>query len=327
MSYSKSVGILLILVAGLSISLQGRAAEAKKAPAKKAVAKKKNVAVKKNAVSTNSIATAQGSSKSTLELEKPTTPVKSPFAAAVIAEYYPQGGKHKDAAIGYALDGRYRFNPSHLIRVFQAAQQQLRPEDKFGAEDAQLFHYYRFNPDIKDNAIGLRTRIIVGTSEGSRANGLNSIEQVRLEFAKNFEKFSFGLRPYFSHYSTDYSTNAKGEPLPLFALGHNLALGYKFTDRLSIDAEVDTGFNMLQPDEVKRARVEAEQAGEPTDKLMDTTTSAFAFVVELGYAASQNIRLHLGYAQADKLMSEGKYGVEFLDTNTSRGYLGVAYAF
>ena len=244
----------------------------------------------------------------------------------------PETSKTFDSGLAYQLDYFYNVNPYHTFRLFKDAKQIILPTaapEKFAVGNTRLFYYYKFTgPETKDHAVGLRFLVNIGDSEQAKKDGLNSSESLRLEFSKVIGSFVFGLRPYVSHTWAEYGTNAKGEPMPLFGLGHNLLLKYTFSDKWSIGSQIVTGFSFLQPEEVKRAQLQAEAQGQDASAVVDTTKTSFEAAIELGYQATKAFSMRLGYAQDDRLVSsEGKYGVNFMDNNSTRGYVGLDYTF
>ncbi len=336
MHRSKSVGILLLLALGFTFAVNSSAAT--NVPTKK-ISKKSSV---KTAKKTSAIAVSKPSStagidfpenklKSQVATVKPTAEKSKKSKIETHVDYQPETSKTFDSGILYGLDYYYRPSPHHTFRLYKDATQVLLPSnapEDFVVGNTKLFYYYKFTgPETKDHSVAMRFLVTVGDSEKARKDGLNSVESIRLEFNKVIGGFTLGLRPYFSHYWSDYATDAKGEPTPLFGVGHNLLLLYSFNDKWSLGSEVVTAFNFLQPEEVKKAKTLAAAEGKDANEVVDTTKTSFNAIVELGYQATKAFAVRLGYAQEDKLVNEGKYGVEFLDKNSSRAYIGVDYTF
>ncbi|MDZ4661724.1 MAG: hypothetical protein SGJ18_08905 [Pseudomonadota bacterium] len=355
MSKSKSVGILLLLVFGLTVAFNSSAATSvptikktsKIVPLKKSLNKLTNKSTKKPTVKTakksdvrrasikvaktNSISNSENILTTRAATQGSVSEKAKKWTFGTHVDYRPETSKAFNSGIGYGLDYFYRPSSYHTFRIFKGADQIILPSEtpeRFVVGNTKLFYYYKFtSPDTKDHAVAMRFLVTVGDSQQARTDGLNSVQSARLEFNKMIGGFTLGLNPYVSYYWADYATNAKNEPLPLFGLGHTLLLAYSFTDKWSIGTDVTTGFSFLQPEEIRKAKVLAEAQGQDASAVVDTTKSSFNAGVELGYKATKAFSMRLGYAQEDALVSEGKYGVEFLDKKSTRGYVGFDYSF
>lgn len=336
MSGSKSVGIILLLALGLTIAFNSSAATnvpvIKKSSKK--VAKKTSVKPKKaiqKVARASSISNSDTSLKTQIEsIKAPSEKAKS-WSVETFADYMPETSKSFDSGITYGLDFLYRPSGYHVFAVVQRANQILLPSDtteKFKLANTKLLYNYRLtDTEIKEHSVSMRFLVTLGNSEQARLDGLNSVQSARLEFHKMHGSFMYGLRPYLAYYWYDYGTNAKGEPVPLFGLGHNLLLAYSFNDKWSLATEINTAFAFLQPEEIKRAKSLAEAQGQDASKVVDSTTSSFSAGIELGYQATKAFGVHLGYAQEDKLMTEGRYAMDLLDKKSTRAYVGLGYSF
>ncbi len=258
-------------------------------------------------------------------------PEESKLSAAVSAEFYPENEVQKDSNALYYLIATYKLSPKHKFeftgRVAQSFIPQEGKEASVQALDPKFDYFYTFtDPDQKSFELKMRFRNIPGWSEDSQINGIRAFNSVRLEFKKPIGDFVFGLRPYVGHYWTEYAVNIKNEPLPLFSVGHNLIMGYKLTSKLSWCIEVDTGFKMLQPEEVKAAATLAEANGTAL-KNTDTVRTALFVGTEVAYQFTKSFATRLGYQQDDGMMADGRYALNMFGRETSRYYVGLDYAF
>ncbi|OQW46304.1 MAG: hypothetical protein A4S09_16455 [Proteobacteria bacterium SG_bin7] len=268
----------------------------------------------------------------TLAMTAPLKPEESEFKVAVSAEFYPDNDVQLDSKGVYYVFADYKPAPKHKFsftgRVAQTIIAEPGKETSVAALDPKFDYFYKFTePDQKNFDLKMRFRSMPGWSDDSRLNGVMAYNSVRLEFSKPIGDFSFGLRPYVGHYWTEYAVNAKNEPLPLFVVGHNLAMSYKFTKKFSWELEVDTGFKMLQPEEVRTAQAFAEANGTPAPKTVETVKTALLVVTQVAYQFTKSFATRLGYLQDDGLIDEGKYTLNMFGRQSSRYYVGLDYSF
>lgn len=266
----------------------------------------------------------------TLMMTPKTEPSK--LTGALAAEFYPENDVQKDSSALYYVLADYKLSPKHKFSFIGRVSQSFIPaagqEAKVAALDPKFDYFYTFTePDQKNFELKIRYRNIPGWSEDSQINGIKAFNSLRLEFMKPIGDFVFGLRPYVGHYWTEYAVNAKNEPLPLFTVGHNLVLGYKITSKFSWCMEVDTGFKMLQPEEVKAAAALAEQNGSAAPKTMETVRTSLFVGTELAYQFTKSFATRLGYMQDDGLIADGRYTMNVFGRETSRYYIGLDYVF
>lgn len=325
---SRIVGLGLTILLGLSFALISKADD------KKAVRPSKEVIKKSAAITTNSSPEISSTVTSSAKVSSVTSSDnKKSWALDLTAEIYPQTNTQDDASIIYVAVPQYVFGGKrHLIewvqRVNQVVVAEPGKESKVEALNPRFDYIYTFtNPEAKDLSVSLRLRSEIGTTQDADANGLVAINSVRLNFRKSIGDFSFGLRPYFAHYTTRYSTNAKGEAMPLFGVGHNLKLDYKFSSKWSWYLESDNAFRMLQPEEVNVAAALALQQDAAKKPSTDTVRTALYIETAIAYQATSAFAVRLGYAQDDKMLIDGKYAINFLGEATSRYFLGLDYSY
>ncbi len=245
-------------------------------------------------------------------------------------EYSPETSKQNNSNIYYYLELNHHLNYTHHFRWVQRVSHQVVPEEgkENGGEMAILnprFNYYYNFKEPKDKSYQLALRIgsELGTSITSRQAGINAISMVRLEFSKKFGFTTVQLRPYAAYWSTQYATNELNEPLPLMSFGHNLFVTTLIGKKWTWNVELDTGFQMFQPAELKQAQTFAPANAEP----LETSKSVLFFGTDIGYLILKNLQVRLGYYQFDKFVSEGRYELNLLSDDTTRYYLGLDYVF
>ena len=246
-------------------------------------------------------------------------------------EYSPETSTMNDSSGMYHLDASYHFGGGrHRLRYWQRVNHTfIAPGDspqnsgKVEALNPRFYYFYTItDPEFKEFRLQLRLGTEIGTTEQAQADGINSVSSVRLEFVKPFGDFSIGFRPYFQYYWTKYGLNSKNEPLPLIGLGHNLAMEYKLTSKLTLCVEVDTTFKMLQP-----AEVEAANSLSAEGTATDTVKTSLGAIVELGYAFTKMFGMRVGYSQDDKFMADGRYSLELMNVAATRYYVGLDFSF
>lgn len=264
---------------------------------------------------------------------KPEAP-KKPWMIGGGAEWSPENDVQKDSFVNYIVLGNYKLSHYHSFGFDQRISQVLLPKEGKDAVttvlDPRFIYEYTFTePETKNVKVSMRFRSQPGWSDDSQLNGVKAVNSLRLQFKKSIGDFSFGLRPYVAHYWTEYSVNAKNQPLPLFSVGHNLLLEYKLASNWSWCLEVDTTLKMLQPEEVRSAAAlnvaTSSDPGSPA--TIETVKTDLSVLTELAYKINSNFATKIGYAQEDGLMAEGRYTMNFLAQKTSRYYLGVELSY
>ncbi len=248
------------------------------------------------------------------------------------AEYSLENETIKDSNIYYYLDLYYSTSYTHRFRYFQRVSHILIPEqgkDNSGEVtvlNPRFMYFYNFQePADKSYHLALRLGTELGTSSAFREDNIQAVSMLRLEFDKRFLPVTVSLRPYVSYWSTQYATNSRNEALPLFTVGHNLYVTTQISKKWMWNIELDTGFQMFQPADVKAsmAALSTTAAAEP----LETSKTVLFFGTEIGYRAFKNFQMRLGYYQFDKFVSEGKYDIELFNNTTTRMFIGLDYIY
>ncbi|MDZ4662052.1 MAG: hypothetical protein SGJ18_10600 [Pseudomonadota bacterium] len=257
-------------------------------------------------------------------------PLSYQWPNGISAEYTPQTKHMKDSSLFYYFDFNYHPSYTHHFRWFQRVSHILTAEqgkDNSGEVmilNPRLNYYYNFQEPIdKSYHLALRLGSELGTSPVAKADGINANSVIRLEFDKRFSMVTASLRPYVGYWSTQYSTNHLGEPLPMFTVGHNFYVTTRLTPKLSWNIELDTAFFIFQPDDVQ----EGQNSAPPSALPLETTKTSLYFGSEIGYMLLKNLQVRVGYYQFDKFMSDGKFELELLSSNTTRYLVGLDYSF
>ncbi|OQW51550.1 MAG: hypothetical protein A4S09_09985 [Proteobacteria bacterium SG_bin7] len=249
----------------------------------------------------------------------------------VTAEYTPEISGFESSNMFYVGDFNYRTSPRNRFRWFQRVIHQIIPEsgkensgETIGLNPRLQYFYYFKEPEDKSYQFGLRFGTELGTSPDSREDGVKAIPNVRFEFDKRFGFMTISLRPYVSYWITEYSTGRTGNPLPMFTLGHNLNVLVNFTKKFSWNLELDTGFQMFQPADVKDAQ---SFNSNPNAAPLETSKTALYVATDFGYQLNKSFLMRIGYYQFDKFVSDGKYDLELLNNKTTRFFVGLDFSF
>lgn len=247
------------------------------------------------------------------------------------AEYTPESSENPSSNMFYVGDFNYWSSPTHRFRWFQRAFHQIVPEhDKDNSGQTMIYnprlqYFYNFKePEDKSYHLAFRLGVELGTSPASQEDGVKVIPNVRMEFDKRLGFMTVSLRPYVSYWVTEYSTNRLGDPLPMFTVGHNLWVVVPFTKKLSWAIEVDTGFQMFQPADVKDAQSFNSTAN---SEPLETSKTVLYVGTDIGYSLTKKVFVRAGYYQFDKFTADGKYDLELLNNKTTRFFVGMDYVF
>ncbi len=334
---------LLTIIVSIPFASEAQVTKAKKekAKAKSNSSASSSAKVKTNSssssakIKTNSISSALPSAKSTTATERMET-IRDDFSVwehSLTAEYTPESRQNPDSNMFYVGDFNYRPVYAHRFRLYQRVEQQIIPESgKDNSNEVQVLnprlqYFYNFqDPPDQSYHLALRLGTEWGTSKIAKEDGFKFLTSMRLEFDKQIGFMTVSLRPYFAYWVTEYSTNALGDPMPMFSAGHNLQVFVPITEKFSWAFEFDTAFLMFQPNDVKDAQSfneDSESDGEP----LETSKSVLYFGTDFAYILTETVQARFGWYQFDNFMSDGKYELALFKGQTTRFFIGIDYLF
>lgn len=217
------------------------------------------------------------------------------------------------------LRTEYNINKKHRIRLQQPLTKRYEKRDfeyEFAVADTTLAHFYRITPKPLGVSLQWRSDLRVPISSDSIRDNLVTRLTGSLIALRPFAggKLLGIAVPFVRYHWWQFKSSVSGRRLPWYTLGLSSSLIYMITSKLSLTGSASYNFT--------------GQINNPFDQdPRQLNNGTYRFDLDVTYQFTKNWSASVGYTQGANYIQDGRYEVNFFDSEVSRFYLGAAFLY